>query len=72
MAAFNLGLLHRDGGRLEDAARTYQLAIDSGHEEAAPMAAFNLGVLHEAEGRPEDAARTYQLAIDSGHEEILT
>ena len=51
------------------AKAAYQIAIDAGHAEQAPMAAVNLGVLLEGQQDPAGAKAAYQIAIDSGHAE---
>ncbi len=49
-AAVNLGILLEEEGDKDGARVAYQLAIDSGYHEYAPMAAFKLGLLLEEEG----------------------
>jgi tetratricopeptide (TPR) repeat protein len=45
MAAFNLGNLLKEQGKLEEAAAAYQQAIDSGESEAAAVALAELSSL---------------------------
>lgn len=66
-AAFNLGVVHTEDGRLDQAAAAYQLAIDSTIPDHASMAAVNLGALFERAGTTNQAATAYQVAIESGH-----
>ena len=56
----NLGTLHHQGGRREEARASYQAALrcDPAHLEAN----FNLACLHEEEGRDEAALARYRAA----------
>lgn len=65
--ANNLGLQLAEQGNLAGARAAYQLAIDSGHAEWAPMAALNLGLLLDAQGDVPGARGAYERVIDSGH-----
>jgi TPR repeat protein len=60
-------LLLEGQGNVVGARAAYQVAIDSGHAEAAPMAAVNLGVLLAGQGDVVGARAAYQVAIDSSH-----
>jgi tetratricopeptide (TPR) repeat protein len=69
-AAFNLGVLLGKEGDRDSAMAAYQLAIESGHEEVAPMAAHNFVNLLEEDGAKDSAKAALQLATESGHEEV--
>ncbi len=60
-------MLRQEQGDPVGAPAAWQLAIDFGHVDLAPMAAFNLGVLRKEQGDLVGAAAAWQLAIDSGH-----
>jgi hypothetical protein len=48
----------------------FQVAIDSGHDDRAPMAAVGLGLLREEQGDMVAAAEALRVAIDSGHADV--
>jgi TPR repeat protein len=62
-AAFNLGVLLEEAGRVEEAEQMCRRAADAGDMQAA----FNLGVLLEEAGRGEEAEQMYRRAADAGH-----
>ncbi|WAU82394.1 tetratricopeptide repeat protein [Streptomyces sp. Qhu-G9] len=62
-AAFNLGILLSDAGRVEEAEQLYRQAMNAGHTDSA----FNLGNLLADAGRVEEAEQLYRQAVDAGH-----
>jgi tetratricopeptide (TPR) repeat protein len=65
--AVGLGAVLAVQGDVAGARAAYQMAIDSGNVEWAPMAAVNLGLLLAVHGDVARARAAYQVAIDSGH-----
>jgi tetratricopeptide (TPR) repeat protein len=60
-AGINLGRLHHEAGRLEEAHRVYREALREC--EPDPTLFFNLGVLLEDASRDEEAIEAYQQAL---------
>lgn len=56
-------------GRVREACRHYEEAIDSGHPDHGPNAAEMLGMLLEESGDPERAEVAYRRAAACGHPE---
>lgn len=69
-AAFNRGARMAGDGRLAQARRAYQAAIDSGDAEYGPRAAMALAELLAQAGEVADARAAYQAAIESGHPDM--
>ena len=63
------GVVVSVAGDSAGARAAYQIAVDSGRAEQAPMAAFDLGLLLAGRGDLAGARAAYQIAIDSGHAE---
>ncbi len=57
------GIAVRNEGDIAGAKAAYEVAIDSGHVDVAPMAARNLGMLLEKQGDVAGAKTAYQVAI---------
>jgi hypothetical protein len=70
-AAVSLGALRAKQGDRIGAVGVFQLAIDSGHVDAAPRAAAALGALLWEQDDLTGAVAAYQLAIDSGHADAM-
>jgi predicted negative regulator of RcsB-dependent stress response len=65
----NLAALLAYQGDLDGARVACELAIQSGHRDAAPRAAVVLGSVHARQGDALGARAAYKLAVDSGHAE---
>jgi uncharacterized protein len=62
LASYNLGVVFREQGRLEEAESWFRSAADAGESAAA----FNLAYLFRAQGRLEEAETWYRTAADAG------
>ena len=69
MAALDLGELLIEHGELDQARSSFQIAIDTGIDPAAPTAAMSLGNLLVGCGDLDGAQTAYQFVIDSGQVE---
>ncbi|MGQ4617671.1 tetratricopeptide repeat protein [Nocardia sp. R7R-8] len=65
--AFDLGKMHHRRNDVVAAREAFQIAIDSGHPNWAPLAAAELGGLLSVVGDKPAAEGAYLVAVDSGH-----
>jgi Flp pilus assembly protein TadD len=63
-------LLLKEQADVDGARAAFQVAVDSGHPDAAPKAAVGLGLLLAKQGDVDGARAAYQLAVDSGHSDM--
>src|SRR5207237_2476848 len=72
----NLGLLYKSQGKLDEAEKMYQLALQGYEKALGPdhtstlMTVNNLGLLYADQGKLDDAEKMYQRALQ-GYEKAV-